>query len=109
MARLYLLKGDIVRNGEGPFFCQQCALVEGFLGYYPHVRHALEIHYIDYPRPRPALIGLGEDNQNSPALLMTAEEAQGAGKQIGDIWLLNEPQAIIAWLGAHFNVGRSLS
>jgi hypothetical protein len=109
MAKLYLLKGDIIRNGDGPFFCPQCALIEGFLGYYPQVRHALDIQYIDYPRPRPELIGLGEENQNSPALLMSADEAQGTGQQIGDIWLLNEPKAIIAWLAARFNVGRSLS
>ncbi|MFD2264652.1 DUF3088 family protein [Lacibacterium aquatile] len=109
MATLYLLKSDIIRNGEGPFFCGQCAMVEGFLGYYPQVRHALEIHYIEYPKPRPELIGLGEENQNSPALLMSGEEAGGSGKQVGDIWLLNEPKAIIAWLAAHFNVGRPLS
>lgn len=109
MAKLYLLKGDITRNGDGPFFCPQCALVEGFLGYYPQVRHALEIHYIEYPRPRAELIGLGEENQNSPALVMSAEEAQGTGQQIGDVWLLNEPKAIIAWLAARYAVGRSLS
>ena len=50
-----------------------CAAVEGFLGYYPAVRDALDITYLPYERPRhPVVDLLGEANQNLPTLILAA-------------------------------------
>jgi hypothetical protein len=68
--QLYLLKPGFMDKGTGPFFCPGCALVEGMLSFYPVLREKIEVHYIDFPRPRPELVILGEDNQGAPKLIL---------------------------------------
>ncbi len=69
--RLYLLKHGFTDKEAGPFFCPNCSLVEGMLSYYPALREEIEIHYIDFPRPRPSLVTeLGEENQGAPKLVL---------------------------------------
>lgn len=68
--QLYLLKPDFFDNGKGPFFCPECALVEGMLSFYPALREQIDVHYLDFQRPRQILISiLGEDNQSAPKLI----------------------------------------
>ena len=74
--RLFLLKPGFEDNGE-LFYCPGCAMVEGILSYYPHLREKLEISYVDFPRPRPAIVRLlGEKNQSAPVLVM-AQKPEG--------------------------------
>jgi hypothetical protein len=69
--RMYLLKPNFTDKGTGPFFCPGCARIEGMLSYYPALRDKIEIQYIDFQRPRPALVSeLGEENQGCPKLIL---------------------------------------
>lgn len=70
---LFLLK-EKFEDGPGPaFFCPDCAEISGVLGYFPSLRHHLDIHYVDFARPRREIVRLlGEDHQNCPVLLLAA-------------------------------------
>lgn len=69
--KLFLLKPDFLNNGKGPFYCPECALVEGMLSFYPKLRHKLDVQYIDFAKPRAALVAeLGEANQGCPVLIL---------------------------------------
>lgn len=69
--QLYLLKPNFFDHEEGPFFCPECALVEGMLSFYPNLREKVNVHYIDFARPRQLLISiLSEDNQSAPKLIL---------------------------------------
>jgi len=108
--QLYLLKPGFMDQGKGPYFCPGCALVEGMLSFYPILREKLEIHYIDFPRPRPELVALiGADNQGAPKLILgedvgaapegvTVASANGRKFIAGDI-------AICKYLASAYNCG----
>ncbi len=69
--RLYLLKADFMDNGKGPYFCPGCAQMVGLLEFYPDLKQQLEVRWLDFPRPRPELIELlGEENQSCPVLVL---------------------------------------
>lgn len=57
--------------GPGPFHCPSCAQIEGLLGFFPFLRSRLEVTYVDFARPRPAIIALlGAENQSCPVLVL---------------------------------------
>jgi hypothetical protein len=109
--RLFLLKPDFMDQGEGPFFCPYCTCIEGMLVLYPQLRQVLEIHHLDFPRPRPALIAeLGEENQAMPVLIVERDPSgdlapfgvrEAKGKRF-----LDEPEGIENYLAATYGVGR---
>jgi hypothetical protein len=67
---LFLLKPNLVEQSN-IFHCPECATIEGVLSYHPHVRHELDVQYVDFARPRPAVIALlGEENQGCPVLIL---------------------------------------
>ena len=69
--QLYLLKPHFMDKGKGPYFCPGCAQMVGLLEFYPALKQHLEIRYLDFPRPRPELIELlGEENQSCPVLVL---------------------------------------
>ena len=71
--RLYLIKAGFRDQGPRPYFCPGCAEVLGLLEFYPALKWRLEIHYVDFPRPRPELVALrGEENQSCPVLVLAA-------------------------------------
>jgi hypothetical protein len=64
--QLYLLKPNFFDKGKGLFFCPGRAQMVGLLDFYPTLKHRLKVHYIDFSRPRPVLVGLlGEENWSS--------------------------------------------
>ena len=68
---LFLLKSGFNDGDKGPFFCPECAEVEGFLKYAPNVESQLDVRRIDFPRPRKPIIELlGEANQGCPVLVI---------------------------------------
>lgn len=74
--RLYLLRPDFRDGGQGPFFCAECAVVEGMLSFYPQLRQQLDVRYIDFQRPRPEIVKeLGPDHQGLPALILADASA----------------------------------
>jgi hypothetical protein len=72
--KLFLLKPDFVDanlSDVDSFFCPYGAFIEGILHYYPHLREELEIQYLDFQRPRLAIVEfLGEDFQLAPSLVV---------------------------------------
>jgi hypothetical protein len=74
---LFLLKHDFPDGPGQPFYCPECAQINGVLHYYPQLRHVLEVRYVDFPRPRPEVVALiGEANQSCPVLVL----GEAAGK-----------------------------
>ncbi len=68
--KLFLLKADFLDQGE-KFYCPECAQLEGVLSFYPALREKLEVHYVDFPRPRPEVVReIGEANQSCPVLVL---------------------------------------
>jgi hypothetical protein len=68
---LLMLNPWFDNGGQGPFYCPDCGILEGFLAYNPDIRKQLEIIYVDYKRPRQKIIKyLGAENQESPVLVL---------------------------------------
>lgn len=81
--QLYLLKPDFMDQGTGPFFCPGCAMVAGMLSFYPLLLDKLDIHYIDFQRPRQEIVSLlGADNQGMPKLIVGNDEAIPEGIKV---------------------------
>ncbi|MEJ2818471.1 DUF3088 family protein [Caulobacter sp. CCG-8] len=107
--RLFLLRPDWI-DQDRPWFCMACAAVEGFLGYYPAVREALDVAYLPYPRPRrPVADLLGEANQNLPMLIL-AEPFEHPDLREGDLneadglWFATNEGPITRVLAARYRV-----
>ena len=72
--QLFLLKPDFMAGTRGPCYCPACATLEGLLAFYPQLREVLDIHYVDFPRPRAAVIAVvGEQNQGLPLLVVAPD------------------------------------
>ena len=69
---LFMLK-PWMEGDQGPFYCPDCGVVEGFLSYSPAIREKLNIVEVGFPRPRPEIVeALGLENQDSPVLVLAA-------------------------------------
>lgn len=99
MEKLFLLKPDfqdINRDAENKYFCPPCTMIEGLLSFYPRLRNELEVHYVDFQRPRPAIVDLiGEANQSCPVLI----------KEDGTF--INELDDIIQYLTENHRIGQA--
>ena len=97
MEKLFLIKPDFKdpqRNDDSKYFCTHCATMEGLLSFYPQLRNELEVHYVDYMRPRNAIVDLiGEANQSCPVLVFD------------DGKFLNKAEEIIDHLADHHKIG----
>lgn len=82
---LFLLKPGFFDGEEGPFFCPHNAAMEGLLKYEPDLEAKLEIHRVDFPRPRPEVVKrLGEANQNLPVLVVAEDQAIPDDAQVSE-------------------------
>lgn len=74
MKKLFLLKADFKDENRGDgikYFCPDCTMIEGLLSYYPRLTNELEVHYVNFARPRAVLVDLlGEANQSCPVLVL---------------------------------------
>jgi hypothetical protein len=74
MKKLFLLKADFqdASRADGKrYFCPDCVMIEGLLSYYPRLLDELEVKYVNFARPRPAIVDLiGEENQGCPVLVL---------------------------------------
>lgn len=99
MEKLFLLKPDfqdINRDINAKYFCPPCTLIEGLLSFYPRLRTELEVHYVDFVRPRPAIIDLiGEANQSCPVLVLK------------DGTFINEPDDIIRYISDNYHIAQA--
>jgi len=102
--QLYLLKPGY--GTEANMFCPDCALMEGFFVYHPHLKAQVEFIYIDFDRPRAALVELlGVELQNSPALVFAEGDLPmglACSEQTGRAYI-NDGKAICRWLGQQFH------
>jgi hypothetical protein len=77
--KLFLLKPDFRKDDEGPFYCPDCARMEGLLSYYPQLRGKLEVQQVGFAKPRAAIVAeLGEAHQGCPVLILAD------GRQVTD-------------------------
>jgi hypothetical protein len=109
--KLFLLKPGFMDQGQGPYFCPGCAQVEGMLSYHPQLRDKVEVVYLDFPRPRPALIELiGEANQGCPKLVLAAAPStipEGVGlRQSNGNFFVDEAKEIGLYLAQVHGVSR---
>lgn len=69
---LYLIRPDFPDNGK-TYYCPGCAEMLGLLEFYPALKQRLEIRWVDFARPRPELVTLlGEENQSCPVLVLAS-------------------------------------
>jgi len=58
---------------NGPLYCSDSAPVEGVLSFFPQLRQLVDIHYLEFPRPREPLVkALGDQYQSIPVLILAA-------------------------------------
>jgi hypothetical protein len=86
MDKLFLLKSNFIDAAIEPkarfYYCPSCAVIEGVLAYYPHLREKLEVIYVDFPRPRTEIVDLlGEAHQGCPVLIIDTTEVEGVSYQ----------------------------
>jgi hypothetical protein len=114
MPKLFLLKPDFKdskSDNEGKlYFCPQCAMIAGIIKYYPQLETMLEIIYVDFTRPRKAIIELiGEDNQSCPVLVIENNQEENVDlsyfNSYGDILFINSTDSILKYLSAKFGIG----
>lgn len=96
-------------QGPGPFFCQDCATIEGLLSYFPILRERIQVRYIEFDKPREWLVDLlGEAHQNCPTLVAAPrvnafshllQTSATTGRQF-----CTDPPAIIAYLTAAYGI-----
>jgi hypothetical protein len=69
--QLYLLKPGFKNAGLGPLYCSDSTPIEGMLSFFPKLREVIDVHYLEFPRPRAALVSLlGEHHQSLPVLVL---------------------------------------
>ena len=80
---LFLLNPGFFDGDDGPFFCQHNAAVEGLLKYEPSLKTKLDIHYVDFDKPRSEIVKLlGEENQFTPVVVIDEAQEPPAGAQV---------------------------
>ena len=66
--------------GEGNFYCPFCAAINGVLTYFPQLRAKIDVHEVDFHRPRPAVAALlGPDHPGCPLLVLDSNSASPPG------------------------------
>ena len=110
--QLFLLQPGFFKESEGPFYCGDSVAVEGLLSFCPQLRNAVDVHYIDAPRPRAAIVALiGEENQSAPVLVLGGERVPSdAGVEIrthNGARFIDAPDQIRHYLSAQYGVARA--
>ncbi len=69
--QLFLLSPGFFNAGIGPLYCGDSVAVEGLLSFCPTLRDLIDVHYIDFKRPRALLVdALGEAYQSVPVIIL---------------------------------------
>jgi len=69
--QLFLLKPGFFNAGLGPLYCGDSVSVEGLLSFCPELRALVDVHYLEFPRPRGPLVdALGEGLQSVPVIIL---------------------------------------
>lgn len=72
--QLYLLRPGFKNSGVGPLYCGDSVPVEGLLSFFPALRSLVDVHYLEFLRPRAVLVeALGEEHQGVPVLILASD------------------------------------
>lgn len=110
--KLFLVKPGFMDEGQGPFYCPDSMPVEGMLGFYPQLRELIDVQYVDFQRPREAVIKeLGESNQGLPVLIVNEKNIPLVG-HLGVLgyegkYFLNDEREIREYLSLVYRMGHS--
>jgi hypothetical protein len=107
---LFLLKPDFEEGDGIRYYCPHCAQVEGVLAYYPRLRLEMDVTYLNFARPRQAIVDLiGPENQNTPVLVVgdagTIPPQLKPGTAKGRSFFTGE-DAIAEYLVLRYGIGR---
>jgi hypothetical protein len=107
---LFLLSSGFT-DGEGaPYYCPNCVIFEGLLHLYPELASQLIVRRVDFQRPRPEIVSLlGEENQSCPVLLINRPSQDLGGlslKQAGTRLFIDDPQEIGNYLASAYGIPR---
>lgn len=109
---LYLLKSDFEDPdyGDTKFYCPACLRVEGLLSMFPKIRQALDVRYVDYPRPRGGMARFVGQNQGCPHIVLPdgdddySAALSEAGE--GNVRRIEKEEDIFAYLIRRFGVSK---
>ena len=114
MIKLFLLKpgfSDSENNNDNKrYFCPQCAMIEGVIKYYPQLERMIEIHYVDFKKPRLEIVEfIGEENQSCPVLIIDSKHVSNKDisyfNMYGDKFFVNSIEFIIRYFTENFGIG----
>jgi hypothetical protein len=70
--RLFFIKAHFAEQGKN-YYCPGCAEMTGLRKYYPALKQRIEVRWVDFARPRPELVALlADDNQSCPVLVLNS-------------------------------------
>lgn len=109
---LFMLKPGFFKESDGPFYCGDAVAVEGLLSFFPQLRDAIDVHYIDAPRPRAAIVALiGAENQSAPVLVLGSErvpaDADVEIRSHQGARFIDAPDQIRRYLSSQYGVARA--
>jgi len=92
-----------------PYYCPQCASIEGILSYFPHIKKELDIHYVHFTRPRPSIVSLiGEENQSCPVIIIPKDSDETVDTSYfssqGNYLFVNRVSLIMKFLSDRFSI-----
>jgi hypothetical protein len=110
--QLYLLRPGFMNAGLGPLYCSDSAPVEGVVSFFPQLRTLIDVHYLEFPRPRTALVeALGEEHQSVPVLILapgsTVNKAMPEAKNARGKRFFNDEKSIRQYLSLQYNLPQS--
>lgn len=110
--QLYLMRPGFVNAGLGPFYCGDSVSVEGMLGFFPQLRDLVDVHYIEFPRPRQPLVDvLGEEHQSIPVLILSpdapADDPRNLPRQANQARFFDDEMRIRKYLSQRFDLPES--
>ncbi|MCA6461737.1 MAG: DUF3088 domain-containing protein [Chitinophagaceae bacterium] len=110
---LFLLRPDFtdsLRDQAGKlYYCPDCALIEGVLSYYPHLRQQIDIRYIDFPHPRKEIVDLvGDSHQGCPNLILDTAHHDTVDAslylQYGGRLYTTDPKLVLSYFSDSFGI-----
>jgi hypothetical protein len=106
---LFLLRPGFMNAGMGPLYCSDSAPVEGVLSFFPQLRELLEIHYLDFPRPRKLLVDtLGDQYQSLPVLVLAPnrdiKDQELEASHANGKWFFTDESSIRHYLSTQYDL-----
>lgn len=110
--QLFMLKPGFFDGDKGPLYCADAVSIEGMLGFFPQLREKIDVHYIDAPRPRSAIVELlGEENQGTPVLVLaegsTPRDIGLQYRTAGKRRFIDSPADIRRYLSSQYGIAHS--